>query len=233
MRCSRPYAFRRRSGLWVDAPCGKCAACRVNRATEWATRLMHEMEGENKSGYFLTLTYTEAPKEIQKAELQKFMKRVRKDGVEMKYFACGEYGEKNGRPHYHVAAITTNAPAVQWDKYWTAGFVSVGTLTFQSARYTANYLLKQSDRETIDDIQKPFQLMSKGLGGAWAHDNGNTVIKGLKRGGKQQRTPRYYRKILDIKPDRPKDPWAATTNTWQRELNNNAKTDREVRRNKL
>jgi len=230
VKCSRPYEFRRRSGIWVSAPCGRCPACRVNRASEWATRIMHEMEGE-KEGYFLTLTYENAPPGLEKEELQKFFKRVRKDGIEMKYFACGEYGEQNGRPHYHVAAITVNAPNVQWNKYWTLGFVHVGALTFESARYTANYLLKQAGEETLNNVPKPFQLMSKGLGGAWAADNRKTVVRGLTKGGKQIKTPRYYRKKLNIVAPRTDD--STERNLSQRERNNNAQTQIYNKRNVL
>lgn len=231
MKCSSPYQFRRRSGMWIDAPCGKCPACRVNRASEWATRLMHEIEPENgqeKTGWFITLTYENAPETLNKEELQKFFKRVRKDGVEMKYFACGEYGEKNGRPHYHIAAITKQQD-VQWNKYWTLGLIDIGTLTFESARYTANYLLKQAGEESTS--QKPFQLMSKGLGGAWAHANDKVVRRGLTKGGKPIKTPRYYRKQLDIVAPR-MDPHEKH-NYWQRKLNNDGKINTTIRRDKV
>lgn len=41
---------------------------------------------------------------LNKKEIQKFIKRYRKylpDGVRLKYFVKGEYGDASGRPHYH------------------------------------------------------------------------------------------------------------------------------------
>lgn len=40
---------------------------------------------------------------LSKSDLQKFLKRLRKAyGKKVRYFACGEYGPKTFRPHYHL-----------------------------------------------------------------------------------------------------------------------------------
>ncbi len=40
---------------------------------------------------------------LSKSDLQLFFKRLRKNyGKEVRYFACGEYGPKHYRPHYHL-----------------------------------------------------------------------------------------------------------------------------------
>ena len=40
---------------------------------------------------------------LSKDDLQKFFKRLRKNyGKKVRYFACGEYGPKHYRPHYHL-----------------------------------------------------------------------------------------------------------------------------------
>jgi len=148
----------------------------------------------------------------------------------MRYFACGEYGETNGRSHYHVAAIVENKEQIEWHKYWDKGFIKIGELTFQSARYTANYLLKQAGVE-YKDKEPPFQLMSKGLGADFIFENGDLVRRGLTRNGNQQITPRFYRKKLEIVvPKIPENEWI-----WhaQREANNKSKIEHTIRRDKL
>ena len=40
---------------------------------------------------------------VRKDVMQRFMKRLRmKIGVPVRYLLCGEYGEKRGRPHFHI-----------------------------------------------------------------------------------------------------------------------------------
>ena len=61
---------------------------------------------------FLTLTYADEhlpPNgSLVVADLQKFIKRLRKhyakrnNGIKLRYYACGEYGDRYGRPHYHA-----------------------------------------------------------------------------------------------------------------------------------
>jgi len=41
---------------YIEVPCGKCMACRIQRVNEWVTRLMHEYE-QTKKGMFINLTY--------------------------------------------------------------------------------------------------------------------------------------------------------------------------------
>lgn len=109
---------------YVDIPCGKCLACRLDKARDWATRIMIERSLCEQS-CFLTLTYDDVhvPRTcyaepingevvgdsytLCKRDLQLFMKRLRKHirGQKIKYFACGEYGDSTARPHYHVIIL--------------------------------------------------------------------------------------------------------------------------------
>lgn len=110
-----------RASSYVDPlliPCGKCIGCRLDYSRAWADRMMFELDHTGK-GIFLTLTYnnahvpigmldneTELPLSysLDKTDLQKFWKRLRKkfSEKELRYFACGEYGSKTFRPHYHA-----------------------------------------------------------------------------------------------------------------------------------
>lgn len=94
----------------IELPCGKCIACRMRYAREWADRLMLEKE-QHDIAYFLTLTYDDEHCPISgnaytlvKSELQLFFKRLRKayPDDKIRYFACGEYGSTTFRPHYHA-----------------------------------------------------------------------------------------------------------------------------------
>ena len=96
-------------GLLV--PCGSCISCRIAKRREWSLRLLHELSYHDDA-VFLTLTYDDAHvppnMSLRKRDLQLFMKRLRikldRLGIEhcIKYFACGEYGTRTKRPHYHL-----------------------------------------------------------------------------------------------------------------------------------
>lgn len=99
-------------------PCGKCAGCIIDKASDFATRAALEYKFWKK-GVFVTLTYDpkHLPKnrELNKPDLINFWKRLRKKNkgfkswyykgqlqTPIRYMSCGEYGEKKGRPHYHA-----------------------------------------------------------------------------------------------------------------------------------
>ena len=119
---------------------------------------------------FITLTYNNEnlPDDysISKPVLQKFFKRLRKyTGAKLRYFACGEYGEKNNRPHYHAIIFGYDFPDKQLytktangdllfrspllEKAWPYGFSTIGEATFESAAYVARYVMKK--RKGDDD----------------------------------------------------------------------------------
>lgn len=113
--------------------CGHCVNCRINRTSEWSLRLLYELSCHYEDGAsFLTLTYNDenlpADKGLDKEELQKFFKRLRKNlqskyhefAPKILYYAIGEYGTKeliykspgaekcHGRPHYHAIVFGLN-----------------------------------------------------------------------------------------------------------------------------
>lgn len=125
-----------------DVPCGKCYHCRITKVNEWCTRMVLESKAR-KYTYFVTLTYSDRcensqlfsetypqrnsintfgklqnnPLVLCKSHLQKFFKRLRKNtGKKFKYFACGEYGHKYGRPHYHFI-LWSDEPISKLDIY--------------------------------------------------------------------------------------------------------------------
>ena len=101
----------------VLIPCRHCVGCCTSLSREWMHRMVLEKE-VSKTSYFLTLTYDEenipVNHQLNKKHLDDFLKALRNyfknkydyDGI--RYYACGEYGSKTARPHYH--AIIYNLP---------------------------------------------------------------------------------------------------------------------------
>lgn len=166
---NKPFAFAKGFNL----PCGQCIGCRLNYSRQWAIRIMHEahMHEENS---FITLTFNQAelekrsnPLSLDKSEYQRFMKRLRKRyGKNIRFFHCGEYGDKNKRPHYHAIIFGHDfkdkklwserdgnklftSEALQ--ELWPYGFSTIGEVTFQSAAYVARYIMKKHTGEGAED----------------------------------------------------------------------------------
>jgi len=190
-------------------PCGRCGGCRLNRAEQWSNRLLWESENY-KNSLFCTLTYTTenipADNSVNKRELQLFFKRLRKKiDFKFKYFACGEYGETHGRPHYH--AVILGLSHIEHESAikdcWTLGFISVSPFNKSRARYVAGYLLKEVDK-TINLLgrNKPFALMSKGMGLDFALKYEEKIKRGdpITINGKPVGIPRYFRKKIGYQP---------------------------------
>lgn len=174
-------------------PCGKCDGCAADRSLQWAVRMAHEAQMHDRN-CFVTLTYQEAPEAINKKDVQDFIKRLRHHSDrEIRYFACGEYGEKTRRPHYHAILFGEDFLGGAYDiddrlygnrildEIWGKGITSIGEFTMASACYVAGYVNKKlNDPDT-------FSLMSKKppIGRRWLDKNweelsrsGRTVING-------------------------------------------------------
>jgi len=180
--------------------------------------LVKEAE-ESSSALFITLTYNDENliysfngyPTIDKADFQKFMKRLRKlNTTKLKYYAAGEYGDKSDRPHYHM--ILFNADIETIEKAWSKGNVHYGDVQEASATYALKYINKvgKIPVHELDDREPEFQLMSKGLGknyltrsmARWhKKDLTNRVYITLK-GGEKVSMPRYYKDKLYTEHER-------------------------------
>lgn len=149
-------------------PCGQCYGCRVDHAKQWATRIVHEAS-LHEDNCFLTLTYSNehVPKNLSlnKKHFTDFMKRLRehldrKYNKQIRYFMCGEYGEKNKRPHFHAIIFGHDFKdkiiyfdgkkkkhpdfvSKELSTIWKYGISTIGTVTAKSAGYVASYTLKK------------------------------------------------------------------------------------------
>lgn len=164
--CISPLYLKERG---CDVPCGKCADCKARRISGWSFRLMKEAE-IHTSAFFVTLTYEKPPMTpknfmtINKRDLQLFFKKIRKYGDTIKYYACGEYGGKFDRPHYHVILFGAKVENIQ--RAWTHGYVHFGEVTGASVGYTLKYMAKDGKipKHQNDDRLPEFALMSKKMG---------------------------------------------------------------------
>lgn len=163
-------------------PCGKCLLCRIAKTREWFLRTRGEIAySKLGTGAFITLTYNDynlpPRKSLVKKDLQNFFKRLRKKipNRNIKYLACGEYGEKFDRPHYHFIATeidgTRNSDDMKIIKEcWPFGFVYPGIANDKTIKYVAGYINKKfylkKERDQYEKAGRvlPFKLNSKGLG---------------------------------------------------------------------
>ena len=103
--------------------------------------------------FFITLTYDDAHlpynQSLSVRDFQLFMKRLRKEfGSGVRFFHCGEYGEKTGRPHYHAILFNCDFKdkkihtvrnghrvyvSQQLNDIWGNGLTEIGSVTFESA----------------------------------------------------------------------------------------------------
>lgn len=169
---------------------------------------MHHESTQHSQNAFLTLTYgNPCPEKINKRDVQLFIKRLRKL-LPVRYFACGEYGTRSGRPHYHAIIFGQDFLAGSYpindelygnslvDTAWGKGFASIGQVTIQSCMYVAGYVNKKAGQ------QDTFNLMSRrpGIGHTWIDrykdDIKRTGIVAIE--GKEFPVPKSY---LDRHPD--------------------------------
>lgn len=113
---------------------------------------------------------------LSKEHVQLFMKRLRAyykdhynhDGI--RYFLAGEYGEKSRRPHYHICIF--NLPILDLliysnnfrgdvlyispslEQIWGKGYVVIGELNWETAAYTARYVVKKYKGKESEEFYK-------------------------------------------------------------------------------
>lgn len=202
MPCNFPVGTYRKDGSMTYRPCGSCLECRLGYAKDWALRCVHEAQMFEENS-FLTLTYDNdnipLDGSVHKQELKKFIKELRRElePKKIRFFGCGEYGEKFSRPHYHVCLFghdfadkeILKAKRFRKSKFgqscdmlfisemlgsiWKKGWHTIGEVNFQSAGYVARYITKKiggKDEEShYKGRNKEFALMSRmpGIGAKW------------------------------------------------------------------
>lgn len=122
---------------------------------------------------FVTLTFADEylPEDysVNVRDLQLFMKRLRKalGHSRVRFFACGEYGDAGGRPHYHLLLFGYDFPdRTLWrrtgsgeltyrsaflESVWPFGHCEIGAVTAESINYVARYILKKVNGAASED----------------------------------------------------------------------------------
>lgn len=167
----------------MQLPCGRCLGCRQQAAKLWALRCQLELQKHDHT-VFTTLTYDpeHVPITLQKRHLQLWLKKLRREihPRKARFFASGEYGDQNGRPHYHAILFgVAMGDAETIRTTWGLGRTATLPVTPNRIAYVAGYTAKkigfkeEADQERVDpdtgevyNYQPPFIQMSRvpGLG---------------------------------------------------------------------
>lgn len=127
-----------------------------------------------------------------------------KEKPKIVYLACGEYGKLFGRAHYHVIIFGLKNELKGFRKVnkvhqarslidrvlytkWQKGGIAIGYCANKSIQYCCQYGLKSAlgthlDRKTYFERykrEKPFLLMSKGVGKSYAFLNALSLMENL------------------------------------------------------
>ncbi len=220
----------------VTLPCGQCIGCRLERSRQWAVRCLHEASMHDDN-CFITLTFndkylnpTGSLDKPGKSRFQLFLKKLRKKYYpkQIRFFHCGEYGDKLSRPHHHAClfnfdfpdkVILTQTPAGNLytseilQQLWPYGYSTIGQVTFDSASYVARYITKKINGKNAKKHYKnripEYTTMSRrpGVGKPWydkfkdtdVYNRDEVIIRENLKG----KPPKYYDSLYEV--DNPKE----------------------------
>lgn len=201
-------------GVGSFIQCGQCIECKSKKALEWSLRLLAEYETNKGHCYFITLTYDDEhlqSKHLISKDLHRFIDNLHKHNYKFKYYACGEYGAKSLRPHFHLI-LWLNKPIDDLIKYddrlytsdiinniWVnRGQVKIGLVDIGAIMYVAGYVDKKLTKTENLALVPEFQRFSKGLGLDYFNLHCKEMLKDDKIyfNGKAYGLPRYYSKLL-------------------------------------
>ncbi len=170
----------------MEVACGQCFGCRIDHRLMWSIRIIHEasMHQYNYGNSWVTLTYREphdcTKKQFKKAHyvpkgysltpshVSNFIRSLRRANRshKIRYFYCGEYGDENQRPHYHLCIFNHQFKdqylwkddeglytytSKELESHWPYGFATVAELNLRTAAYTAGYALKKITGKKAND----------------------------------------------------------------------------------
>ena len=152
----------------------------------WSIRIVHEayLHLDSHGNSWVTLTYGDPDQctaeqfakghyipsdySLRPSDVSKFIRSLRKRNRDHKirYFYCGEYGDENQRPHYHVCLFNHSFndrelwkddqgnytyTSEELAATWPYGFSTTADLNFETAAYTAGYCFKKITGQRADD----------------------------------------------------------------------------------
>lgn len=231
MSCMNPYFNEETRTVHK---CGHCAGCIDSRSKDWIFRVSQEMRNY-ENNMFVTLTYNNrnlpSGRNLCKVDLQNFIKRFRDHlsrhyGIKgLRCFYCGEYGDRNGRPHYHLLffGLDTRTFASVVDSCWrdrrgkSMGWTVCKTSCSAHPSYLVSYVLKCFPELTVrvvgsgrkksrqkflksDGRVAPFIGGSKGIGKCWLSTKDCRTAERVGYcvlDGVKYSIPVYYQRFLD------------------------------------
>lgn len=167
----------------LELPCGQCIGCRVERSRQWAIRCVHEAQFHDRNS-FITLTYDSvnvpADGGLHVKHWQNFAKRLRHKLGPFRFFMCGEYGDKNKRPHFHACIFGLDFSADRvflrdsaggrlyvsptLESVWGMGQTVLGDVSYESAAYVARYVV---GKLTGDKAEIEYCRVEPATGESW------------------------------------------------------------------
>ncbi len=153
--------------------CRYCWQCSARKVDDWVGRNVAESL-TSTAAHVVTLTYGAdlstggmdhlRASVLTYSDVQKFMKKLRRNGHPARYFVVGEYGSKKGRAHWHIVIYWKGeVPKVRLRANihfpeWEHGFAMFDKMTPEAIRYACKYITK----DTMDDARQGYgPMMSK------------------------------------------------------------------------
>lgn len=180
-----------KTGLLVEVACRKCWQCVANRKNDWVGRCIAE-EQTSAETTVVHLTYGGDDKVtglqtdlgasiLIYRDVQLWLKRLRKKGYPLRYFAVGEFGSLKGRCHWHIICFwEKGSPPFEdgkrnWnDQFWRRypldgsgtsepiGFTMTESLRGGDAERAVRYVLKYLVKN-LEDVQDGEDVTSQAL----------------------------------------------------------------------
>lgn len=215
----------------IQIPCGGCLGCRLDNVALWSARCNYELY-KNRSA-FVTFTYDDyhlpyyddmtLKPSLRRDDLHKFIDNLRHkvkkisllpsgSKKDFSYFACGEYGGKFGRPHYHVLFFGLDFADFSrlFNDTWKYGLIKTLPILSGGVRYVVDYFTKEKltgklAEEKYDKqfLERPFNLCSRGLGSElfFTHRDDIRNGKDLTIGSRVVPVPSYYKNLYGTYSD--------------------------------
>lgn len=226
MSCINPSFFdqaRDWRGNQIPIPCGVCLNCKRDRISLLEQRAKYEFNNHSSS-CFVTFTYDDYHIPVMpgfnrptllRRDFEKYIDTVRHSlkksvirflpdvDVNFSFLACGEYGDKFKRPHFHI--IFFGLPYKKCksflQNYWHFGAIDVRPVNTGAIRYVIKYLSKQQKGNNLDaqyfdnGLEPPFVCHSRSFGaGLFRSQQRNIQEYGvMKFGQKTIGVPAYWK----------------------------------------
>lgn len=182
------------------------------------------------TNYYMMNTLVPRDLELFMKRFRQLVKRKFNWNEPVRFYACGEYGDESSRPHYHLCIFNCPFPDLRkskckahtdnllfeselLDEAWQhRGLAVIGELTFESAAYTARYMMKKRKGKDADwyekrNVEPEFVRMSRrpGIGYNYYSSRSDRIYDldsiYLGRPGKvplECRPPSYYDRLYDV-----------------------------------